>query len=238
MKYHINLADSQITFFDRRFYVKKDGSFVPSVTTILDAYPKSKGLLEWIAREGLNAEKKKKDAGNDGAIVHDLTEDYDNYKDVDLLDANNQPMYTPQQWDLFETYVDFRIQHPHLRVIANEQRIIDDRWGGTIDRIFRNSRDNKNWMIDIKTSNSIHTNYWLQLAAYAHTYEKQTSNDIAFIGILHLKGKGKKLKLVDWKEKGQALFAIFEKVYDLWKLENPRPAPKNLTYRLNHKLPQ
>ena len=36
----INTNTKQLTFLDGRYYWTEDGQFVPSVTTILEAYPK------------------------------------------------------------------------------------------------------------------------------------------------------------------------------------------------------
>jgi hypothetical protein len=49
------LVDSEanrIAFLDSRFYRTPSGGFVPSVTTILEAYPKGAQFYEWIKKRG------------------------------------------------------------------------------------------------------------------------------------------------------------------------------------------
>jgi len=48
--YQIN--NKQLTFLDSRFYSTEDGGFVPSVTTILEAYPKGAAYYNWLKEAG------------------------------------------------------------------------------------------------------------------------------------------------------------------------------------------
>ena len=48
----IDHENNQVTFVDKRYYIRPDGDFVPSVTTVLEAYPKGAQLLEWIRKHG------------------------------------------------------------------------------------------------------------------------------------------------------------------------------------------
>ena len=39
--YKVDFQSKQLTFLDQRYYTTPEGGFVPSVTTILEAYPKT-----------------------------------------------------------------------------------------------------------------------------------------------------------------------------------------------------
>jgi hypothetical protein len=103
----------------------------------------------------------------------------------------------------------------------------------------------KLWLIDIKTSNSIHTSYNLQLAAYAKAWNETHNEPIEGVAILWLKastrgekkdkiqGKGWELKIIDDIDKN---FDMFLKIYDIFKLENPDSEPAFLTLPTSIKL--
>ena len=92
------------------------------------------------------------------------------------------------------------------------------------------------WLIDIKTSNSIHKSYDLQLASYAKGLEESRDIKIDRTAILWLKaqsrgpskqkkviqGKGWKLLQIDEIEKN---FELFKLIYKLYELENPNTEP-------------
>jgi hypothetical protein len=91
------------------------------------------------------------------------------------------------------------------------------------------------WLLDIKTSNSLHTSYDLQLAADAQAWNETHTEAITRTGIIWLKastrkegkegqmqGKGWQVKIVDDIEKN---FEMFTKIQDIFKLENPGFSP-------------
>jgi hypothetical protein len=98
--------------------------------------------------------------------------------------------------------------------------------------------------MDVKTSNSLHTSYNLQLAAYAKAWNETHTEHIECTGILWLKsstrkegkndkiqGKGWELKIVNEIDKN---FEIFKNIYDIYKLENPdfKPVTETLPTRV------
>ena len=68
------LVNDRIEFLDNRFYKTSSGNFVPSVTTILEAYPKDASYFKWIKEVGSDADTIRDEAGKRGTIVHELTE--------------------------------------------------------------------------------------------------------------------------------------------------------------------
>ena len=54
--YLLDTKKEQITFLDSRFYRTVSGLFIPSVTTVLDAYPKGAAYFQWIKSVGEDAD--------------------------------------------------------------------------------------------------------------------------------------------------------------------------------------
>jgi hypothetical protein len=106
---------------------------VPSVTTYLEAYPKSYAYYEWLKSAGDNADEIRDEAGRRGSVVHKLTERYDNGEEVSFLDENGNIGYKVAEWSMFEKYVEFRTKHK-TAIIHNELNIVSEttRWAGPL----------------------------------------------------------------------------------------------------------
>lgn len=245
--YIIKKEFNRLELLDARFYMTKDGEKFPSVTTILDAYPKGPQFYEWLKTQGNNADEILEEAGRLGSVVHGLTEEYDLGNEVSLLNAVGEPQYKLSDWNFFERYVEFRerfdadILFTELNLCSSELK-----FGGTLDRIIR--LNGRNILLDIKTSNYIHNHFWLQLAAYdqlfAEFYPDVKIDDTA---ILHLKaktrteGKGDAIQGKGW----QLLFSpksrthywnLFKSVQKTWIEEFGDMVPKQTYYNLTHKV--
>ena len=145
----IDISSNQLTFLDTRFYMK-DGEFFPSVTTYLEAYPKSAQFYEWLKQQGERADEVRDEAGRRGSVVHKMTEDYDNGLEVCILDDRGEIGYKISEWNMFEKYVEFRKKHETL-IIHNELNLVSGtlKMGGTIDRIMQ--VNGQLLLLDIKT---------------------------------------------------------------------------------------
>lgn len=164
--YALDLSSKRITFLDKRFYVTESGMFVPSVTTILECYPKGFGFYEWLKKNGEDSDEIRDEAGRKGSIVHNLTERYDKGEKITLLDGNGDIAFKMVEWSMFERWVEFRNANPEIKISVIERNHTSEQlgFGGTIDRVieFRGKR----YILDIKTANNMHEHYWLQAAAY------------------------------------------------------------------------
>lgn len=246
--YSIDLQSNQLTFLDNRFYLTENGGFVPSVTTYLEAYPKSAAFYEWLKQTGSNADEIRDEAGRRGSVVHNLTERYDNGEEVCLLDENGYIGYKLNEWAMFERYVEFRKKHDTV-VLHNELNIVSEslRTGGTIDRIM--TVGGKILLVDIKTSNAIHPHYWLQLAAYRAMLLKETDigAGVEGVAILWLNAKtrteGKKDAIQGWgwqmivctdADEIQKYWKLFLACQQLWTAENGDQKPRQLCYNISH----
>lgn len=246
MREFIKITKDRIEFLDSRFYKHANGNFYPSVTTILDAYPKSAAFFEWLKKQGEDADEIRDEAGRKGSTVHQLCEDYDAGLECSILNAFGQPQYKQIEWAMFERYVEFR-QKTGWEMIANEVHYISPQFGfaGTLDRVFK-VRD-KRILLDIKTSNALHNHYWLQMAAYKALWDEVNPNEqIDEIRVLWLnaktrtEGAGKSIQGIGWqvKEPEYGLphyWKLFNNVYATWQEENRTIKPRNTAYNLTHK---
>jgi hypothetical protein len=241
----INTEKNRIEFHDARFYLSDSGMYIPSVTTILDAFPKGPEYYAWLKKYGEDADTIRDEAGKRGSIVHDLTEKYDEGEEINFLNDYGHPKYKMLEWAMFERYVEFTDLHkPKVDMI--EVHMIDEQLGfaGTIDRVI--NLNGKSMLMDIKTSSAVHQSYWLQLSAYFELL-KCNSVFVDQVGILWLnaktrttgkgdaiQGKGWQLLVKDAKEVARD-YALFQSTYALWKELNADVKPRNLSYTLTYK---
>jgi len=252
--YIIDTQAHRITLLDARFYFDENGKPVPSVTTILEAYPKDAGYFKFLKDAGNDADTIRDEAGRRGSIVHELTERYDRGEEVSLLTGDGWPGYKMLEWSMFERYVDFstRFEPEHFMV---EQNFVSSALGyaGTIDRVME--LGGKRYLVDIKTSNAIYDSYWLQLAAYRLLYNEymadRTESDdyhdgvwLDGVAILWLNaktrtnGKAGDIQGVGWqmviREDAIRDLVLFNHTHALWLAQNNGAMPKQFTYKLTH----
>lgn len=241
----INNNKGRIEFLDNRFYLTEDGGYVPSVTTILEAYPKDAAYFKWIKDVGADADAIRDEAGRRGSVVHQLTEDYDAGHEVTFL-GQDAPKYKMLEWAMFERYVDFSVTHKPDHLII-EGNYISEKLGyaGTIDRVC--DINDKRTLMDIKTSNSIYPSYWLQLAAYFHLLRDQTEIGVDQVAILWLNaktrttGKNGAIQGIGWQLVTKSIEEIstdyhrFIATKILWDSLNEDVKPKMISYQLKHK---
>lgn len=225
----------QINFLDRRVYKRGEGVYYPSVTTILQYMPKNKFFETWMKDVGHNADLIMRKAGKEGTQVHEAAEDLVEGKEVSWMDDYGRAKYSQIVWEMILKFADFwKTYKPEL--ISSEQFVWSDehKFAGTADIVCK--MNGEVWLIDIKTSNSIHKSYDLQLASYAKGLEESRDIKIDRTAILWLKaqsrgpskqkkviqGKGWKLLQIDEIEKN---FELFKLIYKLYELENPNTEP-------------
>lgn len=247
--YRIDFTSRQITFLDTRFYLTETGNYVPSVTTILDCYPKPPSFYDWLKKVGEDADTIRDEAGDRGSTVHKLTEQYDAGEEINLIDQETGKIdYKLIEWAMLERYVEFRRRF-EFEVIHSELNLISDKLGfaGTLDRVI-NFRG-RILIIDIKTSNSLYDHYWLQMAAYKELLaEVQPDLKIDGYAILWLnaqtrtEGKagtvqGKGWQLIERKaDEADKDWPLFQATHKLWLAERGGSKPRELSYQLSHKI--
>jgi hypothetical protein len=247
--YRIDFKSKQITFLDNRFYLTEAGNYVPSVTTILDAYPKTSQFYDWLKKNGENSDEIRDEAGRKGSVVHGLTEKYDKGEVVNLLDENGNIDCKLFEWNCFEKYIEFRNRF-EVDIHAIECNLSSDRLGmaGTMDRDMTIKIKGKRYLVDIKTSNNIWDEYWLQLVAYQKLSEDINGyNHFDGRAILWLNAKtktdgkkdtiqGKGWQLIFDDEDPAEKWEIFKATQKLWLAQNGSMKPRQTTYQLSHQI--
>lgn len=241
MKVFHDVEAEQINFLDERFYTVDGKIFYPSVTTVLDVYPKGYGFVQWLKDLGNNADEVLKRAGEQGSKVHDAIDQFLKGFTVSWVDLDGKPNYTLEEWQMILKFTDFwNTWNPEI--LANESKLVSEKLGlgGTIDIVCR--INGEVWLIDFKTSNAIHTSYELQIAAYATMWNENNEPKIDRTGIMWLKSQtrgadktGKKIQGQGWIIKEfdrhySEAFKIFNHCHAIWKEEHPTYTPKNMIY--------
>ena len=236
----------QINFLDRRVYKRGEGVYYPSVTTILQYMPKNKFFESWLKDVGHNADLIMRRAGKEGTQVHEAAEALVKGEEVSWMDDYGNARYSQIVWEMILKFYDFWTTYkPEL--ISTEEFVWSDehKYAGTADLVVK--MNDEVWLLDIKTSNSIHKSYDLQLASYAKALGESKGINIERTGIIWLKaqsrgpsnqknviqGKGWKLLQIDDIDKN---FELFKMIYELYKLENPVTEPIYNSYPTSLKL--
>ncbi len=236
----------QINFLDRRVYKRGEGVYYPSVTTILQYMPKNKFFESWLKDVGHNADLIMRRAGKQGTQVHEACEQLVLGKEVTWMDDYGNAKYSQIVWEMILKFADFwRTHKPEL--ISAEDFVWSDehKYAGTADLLVK--MHGQIWLLDIKTSNSVHKSFDLQLSAYAKGLEEAKGIKIERTGIIWLKahsrgpskqknviqGKGWKVLQIDEIEEN---FELFKMIYKLYSLENPNTEPIYNSYPTTLKL--
>ena len=230
----------QITLPDSRYY-RRNGEFYPSVTYVLNCYPKGKHFEDWLKRHGYTADYVVKKAAEEGTAVHELIEEYFEGNEMRYLNDKGNPKYNPNIWKMFLKFVDFWETHKPT-LIETETHLFSDKLkiAGTVDLVCEIG--DERWIIDFKTSNHMQTTYELQGTVYAQCYEECFGKKIDRVGMLWLKSRsrgedksGSRLKGKGWEvhessrtqEENLDIFMSVKKIFDL---ENPKHKPATETF--------
>lgn len=230
---------SQITMNDQRFY-KKGDKYYPSVTYILSYYPKGKQFENWLKDKGEEATDIAEEAAASGTKVHNAIEDLLNGKKLNWVTQKGDIIYTEREWKMILCFREFwETYNPKL--IHSEIFIFSDKEGfsGTIDLVVE--IEGERYILDIKTSNSLHTIYDLQLSCYATAWnENNPENLVSKVGILWLNAKTRTFNKDKFQGKGWQLvrsdktieenFQIFKHIHEIFKIEVGELKPSIATY--------
>jgi hypothetical protein len=225
--------NKQINVLDSRFYRRND-KYYASVTSILNYFPKNQFFHSWLKDVGHNSDIIAAKAAGEGTQVHNAVEAFLNGEEITWLDEYGNAKYNLDVWKMILRFADFWNTHkPEL--IATEYHLFSDEheFAGTADLVVR--MFDQLWLLDLKTSNSLHTSYDLQLAAYATAWNETHNEKVTHTGILWVKantrgegkggriqGKGWELKMISDIENN---FKMFKNVQEIYKLENPDHKP-------------
>ena len=252
-KYMVDETTNRISFLDARFYKCADGSMVPSVTTLLDAWPKGAQYYEWLKKHGQDSDEIRDEAGRRGSVVHNLTELVDRGGEARMCGDDGSPKFLMSEWAMLERYAEFRkIVAPEIHEIELNMASSKLGYAGTLDRVMVIA--DEPWIIDIKTSAAVYDHHHLQTAAYLKLYAEARKMpammELKFRrGILHLNaktrsyGKGEAIQGPGWQlvETDKSLeedMSLFDACVKLWHATNKNTKPKATSYEISVKIEQ
>lgn len=165
-------------------YFTRDGTRVPSVTTIIGRFKDSGALLYWAwqqGREGRELYQQRDEAADVGTLVHTLVE-------CDIKERPHPDIPPAIEGHVISAYSAWRDwwRGQSFTIIATEVQLVSElhRFGGTPDAIGCDA-DGKRVLLDWKTSNAVYVDHLLQLAAYRTLWE-ETHPDAPITGGMHL----------------------------------------------------
>lgn len=148
-----------------------DGERVPGVTTIINRFKPSGGLIHWAWQQGKDGKdyRETRDAAADaGTIAHDMVE-------ADIYGAQfDRSQYNPELLEkadgAFKAYQEWKAQ-TQLEIAESECSLLSyaHRFGGTIDAVvIRGALAIADW----KTASGTFPDHLIQLAAYVLLWEE------------------------------------------------------------------
>ena len=235
----------QINFLDQRFYKTETGEYYPSVTSILNFYPKNGFFHAWLKDVGHNSDIIARKAADEGTQVHNAIEAFLEGKEIKWMDDKGHAIYNLDVWRMILRFSDFwKTHNPEL--IASEIHLLSHeyKYAGTCDLVVK--LNDKVWLLDIKTSNSLHTSYNLQLSAYAKAWNEKYDDKIEETGIIWLKSskrgpkegklQGNGWEIIQGDKTVDEYFTMFKNIYEIYLLENPNQKPIFESYPTSIKL--
>jgi len=195
----------------------KDGTRVPSVTTIISRFKESGGLVHWawqLGCDGKDYRKVRDEAADAGTLAHAMVEaeiqgklyQPDGY-DTETIEKAHQAYKAYQEWK----------RQTQLRALETECPLVSEghRFGGTLDAMFV---QDKLSLGDWKTSNSIYPDYLVQLSAYSILW-RENYPTLPITGGFHLLRFSKEGDFAhhwwgDLREAEEA-FLLMRRLYDL-----------------------
>lgn len=186
----------------------------PSSTTILNAYPQSPHLTQWIAEQGWNESQRiKSAAGEAGTRIHTA---------CDLLEDGNTLVrgnYSLEEWWKISTFVTWHKEYKP-EIILKEHPVFSKKgqYAGRLDRLYLLAGTVT--VLDFKSSSAIHEHFPLQFSSYAKAIEENTDIKVGQTAALQLGAKNKSgYRLVlypEWRDH----YKVFEAVRETWEYEN------------------
>jgi hypothetical protein len=198
--------------------------------------PKNKFFETWLKDVGHNSDIIMRKAADEGTQVHDAVERYLLGEKITLIDDRGFSQYSMFVWQMILKFHEFWVTYKPT-LIESEIHLFSDiyTYAGTCDLVLE--INGVKWLLDIKTSNSLHTSHDLQLSAYAQAWNELYEEKIEKIGIIWLKSskrgedkKGGKIQGRGWEiyEPGKTIeenLKLFGYIHELYKLEHPDVKP-------------
>lgn len=145
-------------------YFLKDGTKVPSVTTILSRFKESGGLLHWawkLGTEGKDYRAARDKAADVGTMAHNAVEAHIRNKPFKFVGPPDMIARAQRSFLNFKEWA----SQAQLKVTHTEVALVSEKYGfgGTLDGVVIKERRS---IIDWKTSNALYADYFMQVAGY------------------------------------------------------------------------
>ena len=240
-----NLKNGIVLYYDEPTHTYKvGGKKVPSVTGITSRGLIKDGLTNWKVQFPLGQAKRQinqmlndniqldrlslekifaeaeggtdkimKEAGRIGTVVHGLVEDY--LKGKEIPTQNDKRVVNC--WNLFLKWWENQEYEP----IEIEKKLYCKKYNyaGTLDLVVKDKEENL-VLIDIKTSNQISFDYYLQLNAYWFAYEEETKQKISKALVVRLPKSDKKIDVQEIPLNKKLLNAFIGAKYIMTSMNN------------------
>lgn len=152
-------------------YFLRDGTRVPSVTTILSRFKEAGPLMHWAwneGKEGRDYRETRDKAADAGTLCHEAVEAWVRGEDFDWQHESPEVLERARKsFGAFLEWADqtqLTVEHAELPLVSETYR-----FGGTFDCILVKG---KRAMGDWKTSNGVYGEYLAQLAAYGQLWSE------------------------------------------------------------------
>ena len=159
-------------------YKNAAGERIPGTTTIIGRFKDSGALMYWAFNQGKAAERgeieklydKRDEAADSGTLAHSMVEAHINGEDF-LCEPFTLPEVKKQAEGAFNAYLSWE-RMTNLKIVEQEIELVSEKYqfGGCPDAI--GEIDGKLCLLDWKTSNSVYSDYLIQLAAYRQLWEE------------------------------------------------------------------
>ena len=240
-----NLKNGIVLYYDEPTHTYKvGGKKVPSVTGITSRGLIKDGLTNWKVQFPLGQAKREinqmlndniqldrlslekifaeaegatnkimKEAGRIGTVVHGLVEDY--LKGKEIPTQNDKRVVNC--WNLFLKWWENQEYEP----IEIEKKLYCKKYNyaGSLDLVVKDKEGNL-VLIDIKTSNQISFDYYLQLNAYWFAYEEETKQKISKALVVRLPKSDKKVDVQEIPLNKKLLNAFIGAKYIMTSMNN------------------
>lgn len=198
-------------FSDHSTYVNNEKVEVPSATTILKILNKP-FIAKWANSLGWKRQSYDKvleESANKGTFVHELLHEY-MFKEGKKFDISN-PDIVNFIYENVNAFKDFEKQY-EFKPLWGEKSFSIERYGGTVDLYCE--LNNKNTILDFKTSKRFYSSHFIQLGAYTQLLEE---NDLLVeqVAILRIHEGEFHIKIMSRQDIDKYI-DIFNKLTDLF----------------------
>lgn len=209
----------------RKGYFLADGTRVPSVTTVLGRFKEAGGLIHWawnLGKEGKDYRSVRDQAGDAGTLAHSM---------IDAHIHEQQPVISGDEETIakatsaFNAYLIWE-KSSAMKIGWTERQLVSERhrFGGTPDAF--GTLHNQPVLIDWKTSNSVYSDYLLQLAAYAELIREVEGVEVQGFYLCRFSKENGDFSVHHYPDLSEALrmFLLLREAYELDKQLKKRTA--------------